>query len=359
MGRIHFLLRSMLRTGLCCGLAGALNANAASAPPPASEALLVQAAERLAQGESAKAQRLLSGVKLASLTPAQRRTFDELSAATRRAAEQHRQAYQNYKLAESLLRSGDRAGARALYAKIASSPASGAECAALARARLARMEQPDGQTAGGAWRVDGLAGPGAPGINSATPAGLNPSTSTAELGQDPAADAERPIAAVIRALPPAESDPLPPRGRAKKLIADGMTALRQGDYQLAQDYFSVAFWYVPDAPAEQLFIEPQDPGVLQHLPVSAVHHVETVAAPRRHVTMNLEFGVGRVVGVNTFQFTGSPTSGTGASGFVQLPIISRTQLKTTATAPAGPIVPSGGRSYTMVRDYLVLIRPRL
>ena len=95
---------------------------------------------------------------------------------------------------------------------------------------------------------------------------------------------------------------------------------------------------------------------VHNMPVTQVEEVHLVA-PRRRVTMNMQFGVGRLIGVQSFQFAGGPRSGVGAPGFVQLPNISRTQIKTTATAPAPSI--GGGRTLTFVQDYLVLFMPLL
>ena len=57
-----------------------------------------------------------------------------------------------------------------------------------------------------------------------------------------------------------------------------------------------------------------------------------------------------------FGFSGGPQSGVGAPGFVQMPSISRTQIKTSVSLPAHS---SGSRSRTIVQDYLILFKPRL
>lgn len=108
---------------------------------------------------------------------------------------------------------------------------------------------------------------------------------------------------------------------------------------------------------EQNFVSELDPQVatgaaaqrpiIEQLNTGAVLNVQATVSPdRRYVTMNIQPGVGRLVAINTFQFTGGPITGVGASGFVQLPIIQRQQVKTTVTIPDGGTLLIGGQKLT-------------
>lgn len=80
------------------------------------------------------------------------------------------------------------------------------------------------------------------------------------------------------------------------------------------------------------------------LPTGAVLDVRaTVSADRRYVTMTLLPAVGRLLDIQTFLFTTGPTVGAGASGFVQLPSISRQVIKTTVSVPDGGTLLIGGQ----------------
>ena len=147
-----------------------------------------------------------------------------------------------------------------------------------------------------------------------------------------------------------------PLDRAREFVRLGTDAVRRRDYFKAQEHFNEAVMLMPDAPLEEIVVLVPAGMNVSHMPVTLVEEVYLVA-PARRVTMNMQFGVGRLLGVQSFQFAGGPRSGVGAPGFVQLPNISRTQIKTTATAPAPSI--GGGRTFTFVQDYLVLFMPRL
>lgn len=108
---------------------------------------------------------------------------------------------------------------------------------------------------------------------------------------------------------------------------------------------------------EQNFVSQLDPVVasgaaaqapiIDTLSTGAVLNVQATVSPdRRYVTMNLQPGVGRLVAVNSFQFSGGPITGVGAPGFVQLPIIQRQQVKTTVTVPDGGTLLIGGQKLT-------------
>ncbi|MCH8964336.1 MAG: hypothetical protein IIB58_05205, partial [Planctomycetes bacterium] len=108
---------------------------------------------------------------------------------------------------------------------------------------------------------------------------------------------------------------------------------------------------------EQNFVSQLDPVVasgaaaqqpiIQTLNTGAVLNVQATVSPdRRYVTMNIQPGVGRLIAMNTFQFSGGPITGVGAPGFVQLPIIQRQQVKTTVTVPDGGTVLIGGQKLT-------------
>ena len=147
-----------------------------------------------------------------------------------------------------------------------------------------------------------------------------------------------------------------PMDRAREFVRMGTAAVRRRDYFKAQEHFNAAVMLVPDAPLEEIVVLVPAGMNVNHMPVTQVEEVH-LGVPRRRVTMNMQFGVGRLIGVQSFQFAGGPQSGVGAPGFVQLPNISRTQIKTTATAPAPRI--GGGRTLTFVQDYLVLFKPLL
>jgi general secretion pathway protein D len=108
---------------------------------------------------------------------------------------------------------------------------------------------------------------------------------------------------------------------------------------------------------EQNFVSQLDPvvasGAAAQAPIvdtlntGAVLNVQATVSPdRRYVTMNLQPGVGRLIAINTFQFSGGPITGVGAPGFVQLPIIQRQQVKTTVTVPDGGTLLIGGQKLT-------------
>ncbi|MFQ5490100.1 MAG: hypothetical protein ACE5GE_05195 [Phycisphaerae bacterium] len=69
----------------------------------------------------------------------------------------------------------------------------------------------------------------------------------------------------------------------------------------------------------------------------------TVSADRRYVTMTLRPGVGRLLDIQTFLFTTGPNVGAGASGFIQLPSVSRQAIKTTVSVPDGGTLLIGGQ----------------
>ena len=54
-------------------------------------------------------------------------------------------------------------------------------------------------------------------------------------------------------------------------------------------------------------------------------------------------GVGRLLDIQTFLFTTGPTVGAGASGFIQLPSMSRQVLRTTVSVPDGGTLLIGGQ----------------
>ncbi len=147
-----------------------------------------------------------------------------------------------------------------------------------------------------------------------------------------------------------------PLDRAREFVRLGSDAVRRRDYFKAQQHFNAAVMLVPDAPLEEIVVLVPAGMNVNLMPVSQVEEVY-IGVPPRRVTMNMQFGVGRLIGMQSFQFAGGPQSGVGAPGFVQLPNISRTQIKTTATAPAPSI--GAGRTLTFVQDYLVLFMPLL
>lgn len=162
----------------------------------------------------------------------------------------------------------------------------------------------------------------------------------------------------VKPVKPGQAAPpnVPPADRiaaAKDRIRQGWAALRNREYQQAQDHFSVARWYVPDAPLEKVYVDTHT-GLAYHRPPrnDERHRVRVITGPSYHVTMNLQLGISRLIASETFQFTG----GVGVDGFVQLPNISRTQFKSTVTVPASPV---GGRKIVILQDYYILIKPKL
>ena len=115
----------------------------------------------------------------------------------------------------------------------------------------------------------------------------------------------------------------------------------------------------------------------------------TVSADKRYVTMTLRsLGVARLINIQTFLFSTGPTTGVGASGFVQLPSIQLQEINTTVSIPDGGTLLIGGQklsgeteieagvpilskipilkraysSRTMVKDeqiLLILVKPRI
>jgi general secretion pathway protein D len=84
--------------------------------------------------------------------------------------------------------------------------------------------------------------------------------------------------------------------------------------------------------------------ITQTIDTGAVLDVQAVASPdRRYVTMNIQPGVGRLIAINEFKFSDAPISGVGASGFVQLPVVQRQQIKTTVSVPDGGTLMVGGQ----------------
>jgi hypothetical protein len=143
--------------------------------------------------------------------------------------------------------------------------------------------------------------------------------------------------------------------QARIRLAQASESMTEKDWQMAQDHYSLASWYWPDAPLETVYVDPRDGAVFTQLPAARLHTVE-VLVPVRNVTMNLQLGVGRLVAINSFQFSGAPVSGVGASGFVQLPVVQRIQLKTTVTAPAVEYRPQIER-IDVTDKYVVIVRP--
>lgn len=146
---------------------------------------------------------------------------------------------------------------------------------------------------------------------------------------------------------------------ARDMVDQGWQALAEGNFEQAQDLFNKAWWHVPNAPSVAMYANPREGFVLDQMPMGGVRHIRLWAKPKRYVTTNLQLGVGRLLGMNTFQFSDAPVSGVGASGFVQLPNISRIQLKTTVTAPVYDMPAGAGNSYTSSQEYLVLVRPAI
>jgi len=146
---------------------------------------------------------------------------------------------------------------------------------------------------------------------------------------------------------------------ARDFVEKGMEAIDRGEYQLAQYYFNMAIQLVPDAPRQEMCVEATPGANLSLIPVTKVQHRNVLARSNRRVTMNLQGGIGRLANMQTFPFTTGPMSGVGASGFVQLPNMHRSQIKTTASVGVNSVSLGGGRSFTIVKDYITLVKPQI
>lgn len=154
-----------------------------------------------------------------------------------------------------------------------------------------------------------------------------------------------------------EQTVIDPFSMAEELVDEGMAAIGDRNYFAAQRYFSLAQSYVPAAPVEQIYVDTRY-GVLVDMPPLAGSIPVQIPVQRPSVSMNLDMGTGRLVGSNSFQFSASPAVGVGSSGFVQLPSIKRTRIKTSRTMPVADMY-SGPHHIIFLSDYLVLVRPKL
>ena len=289
-----------------------------AATPPTFQHL-AQAIELYEQEEYAEAHTRLMGIDADELGPAGRQRLGKYSNLAALAVGRLGAARQAYQRAQAAIREADFPKAKQLLGEVLENEYAPIELRVSARARLAKVSLLERRASAGN-----------------VPKNPNPH--------------KQPNSKPV--MPP-NVDPVE---QARKLIKQGSAALAAGRYFEAQKQFSMAAWYVPDAPLEKITVAVPAGLNVDHLPVAGVQERQVIALPRHWVTMNLQVGVGRLLGVQAFQFAGGPRSGVGAPGFVQLPTISRTQVKTTATAPAASV---GARSRTFVQDYLVLFKPRL
>ena len=259
---------------------------------------------------------LLSGIDASELRGASLAQWREYTDLARDAATAQQSIRREFEQARRAIADGDFARARELLGAILAHEYTPIELQITARARLAKVSMLERRKAPSAVPARRLAAPAVP--------------STVQQSTDPV-------------------------GRAREFIALGEEAIRRGDYPEAQAYFNRALIQVPSSPLEEVVIAVSRAAV-EHMPVAKIHEVERVAPPRHRVAMNLQLGVGRLIGVQSFQFVGGPPSGVGAPGFVQLPHVSRTQIKTSVSMPARSL---GARSYTQIQDYLVLFKPKI
>ncbi len=314
MNRLHTFTRPHM-TFMAIGCLLAAHSAEAVDPNPADQ--LVQAIALYDSQDFAEAKALFSRLDPTALSDAARAQFEEYRNLTEVAMAGVSDARDKYNEARGAVRSRQLARAKELLAEVIANAHTPTDLKISARARLARVALLERR-------------------QSLKPASNPQSRPT----QTPS-------------LFTVNSDPM---DRAREFVRLGAGAVRRRDYFKAQQYFNAAVMLVPDAPLEEIVVLVPAGMNVSHMPVSQVEEVHLVAPPRR-VTMNMQFGVGRLIGVQSFQFAGGPQSGVGAPGFVQLPNISRTQIKTTATAAAPSI--GRGRSFTFVQDYLVLFMPIL
>ena len=298
-----------------------LTTHGAEAGDPGPADRLEQAIALYDSQDYAEAKSLLSKLDAAGLSDSARAQFEKYRNLTDAAMAGVSEAYEKYNQARGAVRNHELAQAKELLAEVIDNAHAPTDLKISARARLARVA-------------------------------LLERRQSRQQSRNPA-PAPQNTSAGSPSLFNVHTDPL---DRAREFVRMGTAAVRRRDYFRAQEHFNAAVMLVPDAPLEEIVVR-VPPGMnVNHMPVTQVEEVH-LGVPRRRVTMNMQFGVGRLIGVQSFQFAGGPQSGVGAPGFVQLPNISRTQIKTTATAPAPSI--GGGRTFTFVQDYLVLFKPRL
>ena len=295
--------------------------NGAEAVDPHPAGRLERAIALYDSQDYAEAETLFSELDVTELSDSARAQFEKYRNLTDAAMAGVSEAYEKYNQARGAVRNHELAQAKELLAEVIDNAHAPTDLKISARARLARVA-------------------------------LLERRQSRQQSRNPA-PASQNTSARSPSLFTVHTDPL---DRAREFVRMGTAAVRRRDYFRAQEHFNAAVMLVPDAPLEEIVVR-VPPGMnVNHMPVTQVEEVHLVA-PRRRVTMNMQFGVGRLIGVQSFQFAGGPQSGVGAPGFVQLPNISRTQIKTTATAPAPSI--GGGRTFTFVQDYLVLFKPLL
>ena len=318
MDRLHTFTRSRMAV-LMIGCVLLANGVEAGDPEPAGR--LEQAIALYDSQDYTEARALLSELDPTALSDSARAQFEKYRKLTDAAMAGVSEARDKYNQARGAVRNRQLAQAKKLLAEVIDNAHTPTELKISARARLARVALLERRQRRGQRRQP------APSPQN-TPA-QSPSLFTVN------------------------TDPME---RAREFVRLGADAVRRRDYFKAQEHFNAAVMLVPDAPLEEIVVLVPAGMSVNHMPVTQVEEVH-IGVPQRRVTMNMQFGVGRLIGVQSFQFSGGPQSGVGAPGFVQLPNISRTQIKTTATAAAPSI--GGGRTLTFVQDYLVLFMPRL
>ncbi len=295
--------------------------NGAEAVDPHPAGRLERAIALYDSQDYAEAKTLFSELDVTELSDSARAQFEKYRNLTDAAMAGVSEAYEKYNQARGAVRNHELAQAKELLAEVIDNAHAPTDLKISARARLARVA-------------------------------LLERRQSRQQSRNPA-PAPQNTPAQSHSLFNVHTDPL---DRAREFVRMGTAAVRRRDYFRAQEHFNAAVMLVPAAPLEEIVVR-VPPGMnVNHMPVTQVEEVH-LGVPRRRVTMNMQFGVGRLIGVQSFQFAGGPQSGVGAPGFVQLPNISRTQIKTTATAPAPSI--GGGRTFTFVQDYLVLFKPLL
>ncbi len=172
----------------------------------------------------------------------------------------------------------------------------------------------------------------------------------------------RPAAATALPDPPAavpevaSSDSRSVVQQAQARVVEGWAAISAGDYHDAQALFNMAIALVPAAPRRTVRIKPYSGFDTRGIAVSGTLHRTVSASPDGWMTANVQLGLGRLVGMRSFQFSGGPRTGVGGSGWVQLPNVQRTQINTTVTVPAYAL----GRTHdVMVEQLLVFTLPEL
>lgn len=257
-----------------------------SAATPATFQHLAQAIELYEQEEYTEAHTLLMGIDPDELGTAGRQRLSKYSKLAARAVGRLGAARQAYQRAKAAIRDADFTKAKVLLGEVLENEYAPIELRVSARARLAKVSLLERQASAG-------------NVLKHPDPQKQPST--------------KPV------VPPVVSPNVDPLAQAKKLIKLGSAALAEGRYFEAQKHFSMAAWYVPNAPLEKITV-PVPAGLnVDHLPVAGVQERQVIAFSPHWVTMNLQVGVGRLLGVQSFPVRRRTAVGCWGTGFRAAP----------------------------------------